>query len=149
MTTRHIFLYDLNTIHFHQSSPAFGLVVRRNIDKRFVYKFEAMYLHLRSDERDSDDIIAANRGLHFKSPIYELSPQLEFNFLPYQPGHPIYTWTPFVYGGVSLFNFNPKAENTYTNGEWVSLQELGTEGQGTTSYPDRKKYSLIQFSAEN
>ena len=24
---------------------------------------------------------------------------------------------------------------------------MGTEGQGTTTFPDRKKYSLIQFSA--
>ena len=44
----------------------------------------------------------------------------------------------------SLFNFNPKAENK--NGEWISLQPLGTEGQGTTQFPDRKKYSLIQFA---
>ena len=27
------------------------------------------------------------------------------------------------------------------------IQELGTEGQGTTTFPERKKYSLIQFSA--
>ncbi len=138
---------DLNTVHFNQSSPAAGLVIRKNIDKRFVYKAEIMYLNLRSDERDSDDTIAASRGLHFRSPVYELSGQVEFNFLPYDPGNPLYTWTPFVYGGVSIFNFNPQAENAATNGEWVDLQEMGTEGQGSTTFPDRQKYSLIQFSA--
>ena len=139
------YLGDLNTVHFNQSSPAAGLVIRKNIDKRFAYKAEIMYLNLRSDERSSDDIIAASRGLHFRSPVYELSGQVEFNFLPYDPGNPLYTWTPFVYGGVSIFNFNPQAEND--DGEWVDLQALGTEGQGTTSFPERKKYSLIQFSA--
>ena len=141
------YLGDLNTVHFNQSSPAAGLVIRKNIDKRFAYKAEIMYLNLRSDERDSDDTIAVSRGLHFRSPVYELSGQVEFNFLPYDPGNPLYTWTPFVYGGGSIFNFNPQAENAATNGEWVDLQALGTEGQGTTSFPERKKYSLIQFSA--
>ena len=139
------YLGDLNTVHSYQSSPAAGLVIRKNIDKRFAYKAEIMYLNLRSDERDSDDTIAASRGLHFRSPVYELSGQVEFNFLPYDPGNPLYTWTPFVYGGVSIFNFNPQAENK--NGDWVDLQEMGTEGQGSTTFPDRQKYSLIQFSA--
>jgi hypothetical protein len=106
-----------------------------------------MYLNLKSDERQSSDTIALDRGLHFRSPIYELSGQIEFNFLPYQSGNPLYTWTPFVYTGISIFSFNPQAENI--NGEWVDLQELGTEGQGTTTEFDgntRSKYSLIQFA---
>ena len=139
------YLGDLNAVHFNQSSPAAGLVIRKNLDKRFAYKAEIMYLNLRSDERDSDDTIAASRGLHFRSPVYELSGQVEFNFLPYDPGNPLYTWTPFVYGGVSIFNFNPQAENK--NGDWVDLQEMGTEGQGTTLPNTDSKYSLIQFAA--
>jgi len=141
------YLGDLNTTHFNQSSATAGLVIRKNIDKRFVYKAEVMYLNLKSDERQSSDTIALDRGLHFRSPIYELSGQIEFNFLPYQSGNPLYTWTPFVYTGISIFSFNPQAENI--NGEWVDLQELGTEGQGTTTEFDgntRSKYSLIQFA---
>ena len=138
------YLGDLNTKHFNQSLGAAGMIVRQNIDKRFVYKAELMYLNLQSDERKSEDTIALNRGLHFKSPLYEISGQLEFNFLPYQPGNPLYTWTPFVYTGLSLFYYNPQAENK--NGEWIDLQELGTEGQGSTTFPERDKYSLIQFA---
>jgi len=141
------YLGDLNTTHFNQSSATAGLVIRKNIDKRFVYKAEVMYLNLKSDERQSSDTIALDRGLHFRSPIYELSGQIEFNFLPYQSGNPLYTWTPFVYTGISIFSFNPQAENI--NGEWVDLQELGTEGQGTTTEFNgntRSKYSLIQFA---
>ena len=138
------YLGDLNTIHFNQPLPAAGLIIRQNIDKRFTYKAELMYLNIKSDERNSEDTIAKNRGLHFKSPIYELSGQVEFNFLPYQSGNPLYTWTPYVYTGVSIFHFNPQAENS--EGSWVDLQELGTEGQGTTSFPNRNKYSLIQYA---
>jgi len=142
------YLGDLNTTHFNQPLPAAGLIIRKNIDKRFAYKAEVMYLNIKSDERNSGDSIAKNRGLHFKSPIYELSGQVEFNFLPFQPGNPLYTWTPYVYTGVSIFNFNPQAEDSYGEftGSWLDLQELGTEGQGTTLFPDREKYSLIQYA---
>jgi len=138
------YLGDLNTTHFNQPLPAAGLIIRKNIDKRFAYKAEVMYLNIKSDERNSEDTIAKNRGLHFKSPIYELSGQVEFNFLPFQPGNPLYTWTPYVYSGISIFHYNPKAENK--NGAWVDLQELGTEGQGTTLFPEKEKYSLIQYA---
>ena len=138
------YLGDLNTTHFNQTLAAAGLIIRKNIDKRFAYKAELMYLNIKSDERKSEDTIAKNRGLHFKSPIYEISGQVEFNFLPYQPGNPLYTWTPYVYTGISIFNFNPQAEDSI--GSFVDLQELGTEGQGTTLFPEKEKYSLIQYS---
>lgn len=138
------YLGDLNSTHFFQPSGNVGLIIRKNIDNRFSYKTEILYLSLQSDEKNSNDTIAQNRKLHFKTPIYELSGQIEFNFLPYETGNPLYTWTPFIYTGFSLFHFNPKAENP--NGEWINLQPLGTEGQGTTTFPDRKKYSLIQFA---
>ena len=139
------YLGDLNTTHFNSSLPAAGIVVRKNIDRRFSYKAEVLYLNLAADDKDDPtDTIAVNRGLHFRSPVYELSGQIEFNFLPYETGNSLYTWTPFVYTGLSFFHFNPQAENK--DGLWVDLQELGTEGQGTSSFPDRSKYPLVQFA---
>ena len=139
------YLGDLNTTHFKNVLACGGLVIRKNIDRRFSYKAELLYLNLAADDRNnSTDTIALHRGLHFKSPVFELSGQIEFNFLPYEPGHALYTWTPFIYTGVSLFHFNPQAENP-TNGEWVDLQPLSTEGQGTSLF-DRKEYSLTQVA---
>ena len=147
------YLGDLNTNHFNQPSPATGLIIRQNIDRRFVYKAEALYLNVRSDDQNPFNIRkqldTTITGIHFKSHIFELSGLLEFNFLPYQPGNPLHTWTPFIYTGISLFHFNPKAENR--TGEWVDLQSIGpegvgTEGQGTNNWPSRRKYSLIQLA---
>jgi hypothetical protein len=142
------YLGDLNTTHFKNVLAAGGLVVRKNIDRRFSYKAELLYLNLAADDKNnSPDTIAINRGLHFKSPVYELSGQIEFNFLPYEPGNVLYTWTPFIYTGISLFHFNPQAENK--DGEWLDLHELATEGQGTTTNFNgeyRSQYSLIQFA---
>jgi len=135
------YLGDLNTTHFKNILAGGGLVVRKNIDRRFSYKAELLYLNLAADDKNSNNL-DTNRGLHFKSPVYELSGQIEFNFLPYDPGNPLYTWTPFVYTGVSLFHFNPQAKNN--TGEWIDLQPLGTEGQETSSLD--KKYALTQFA---
>jgi hypothetical protein len=139
------YLGDLNTTHFNRVLPASGIIIRKNIDKRFAYKAELLYLNIAADDGDDPtDPIATDRDLHFRSSVVELSGQIEFNFLPFQPGNPLYTWTPYVYSGISIFHFNPQAENI--NGAWVDLQELGTEGQGTTLFPEKEKYSLIQYA---
>ena len=139
------YLGDINKKHFDYMMPSGGIVVRKNIDRRIVVKGELLLGYIRADDsRNEKDTANFNRNLHFRSPIYELSGQVEFNFLPYETGNSLYPFTPFVFAGVSFFRFNPQAEAN--NGEWVALQPLGTEGQGTTAFPDRKKYALTQFS---
>jgi|TARA_B110000240_G_C13474215_1_gene442262 hypothetical protein len=135
---------DLNSNHFNFTKPAAGLIIRRNIDRRFSVKAEILILNIKADDRTSEDLIRLNRGLHFRSSIQELSSQIEFNFLAYEVGNLLYNWTPYLFSGISIYNFNPQAENSI--GEWVDLQPLGTEGQGTTAYPTRKKYSRTQIS---
>ena len=139
------YLGDINSNHFDYMLPSGGIVIRKNIDRRIVVKGELLLGYIRADDaRNTNDTVKLNRNLHFRSPIYELSGQVEFNFLPYETGNSLYPFTPFIFAGVSLFRFNPKAEAN--NGEWIALQPLGTEGQGTTSFQDRKKYALTQFS---
>ena len=139
------YLGDINSKHFDYMMPSGGIVIRKNIDRRIVVKGELLLGYIRADDaRNTNDTVKLNRNLHFRSPIYELSGQVEFNFLPYETGNSLYPFTPFIFAGVSLFKFNPKAETDY--GEWIALQPLGTEGQGTTSFQDRKKYALTQFS---
>ena len=139
------YLGDINSKHFDYMMPSGGIVIRKNIDRRIVVKGELLLGYIRADDaRNTNDTVKLNRNLHFRSPIYELSGQVEFNFLPYETGNSLYPFTPFIFAGVSLFRFNPKAEAN--NGEWVALQPLGTEGQGTTSFQDRKKYAITQFS---
>ena len=139
------YLGDINSKHFDYMMPSGGIVIRKNIDRRIVVKGELLLGYIRADDaRNTNDTVKLNRNLHFRSPIYELSGQVEFNFLPYETGNSLYPFTPFIFAGVSLFRFNPKAEAN--NGEWIALQPLGTEGQGTTSFQDRKKYAITQFS---
>lgn len=86
------------------------------------------------------------RNLSFRSPITEGSFTVSFDFLPTDRQYnyrPLYT--PYVFGGVALFQFNPQAQ---LNGQWYDLQPLGTEGQFLPDpngvYPE--PYRLTQFA---
>ena len=139
------YIGDMNSTHFNNLRVAGGITYRKNFDRRFTFKSSALYTNVYANDENSKDAIKVNRNLKFKSDIIELSGQIEFNFLPYETGNSLYNWTPFIFTGVSIFNYNPQAEGS--DGQWYNLQELGTEGQGTTSFPNRKKYSLTQLSA--
>ena len=138
------YIGDMNSTHFNNLRVAGGITYRKNFDRRFTFKSSALYTNVYANDENSIDVIKVNRNLKFKSDIIELSGQIEFNFLAYETGNSLYNWTPFIFTGVSIFNYNPQAEGS--DGQWYNLQELGTEGQGTTSFPNRKKYSLTQLS---
>ena len=138
------YIGDMNSTHFNNLRVAGGITYRKNFDRRFTFKSSALYTNVYANDENSKDLIKVNRNLKFKSDIIELSGQIEFNFLAYETGNSLYNWTPFIFTGVSIFNYNPQAEGS--DGQWYNLQELGTEGQGTTSFPNRKKYSLTQLS---
>ncbi len=151
------YIGDLNNTHFNNIRASGGITFRKNFDRRFSFKSSALYTQIYADDNpmgfsheeavdyyDPDPIpINVNRNLHFKSDIIELSGQIEFNFLPYETGNALYPFTPFVFTGVSLFNFNPRAESS--DWQWYALQALGTEGKGSTTFGNRKKYALTQL----
>ena len=152
------YIGDMNSTHFNNLHVAGGIAYRVNFDRRFSFKASALYTNIYADDNPRgltfeeaateyapDPIpINVNRNLHFKSNIFELSGQVEFNFLPYETGNSLYNWSPFVFLGIATYSHNPMAEDKH--GEWQNLQNLGTEGQGTTKFPERKKYALTQLS---
>ncbi|MFC1731914.1 DUF6089 family protein [candidate division KSB1 bacterium] len=132
---------DLNTNQFFVAPQvAGGILFRYAIDPRLAIKFSGYYGTLVGDDRNrgGDDY----RNLRFKSFILDISPQLEWNLRKYATGS-LYNFAPYLFVGVSIFFYNPRTE---LDGDWYDLQPLGTEGQGTTLYPDRSPYSLTQVA---
>lgn len=117
-----------------------GLVFRHSSNPRWTWRIHAMYMSVQADDARSEEPEQIQRNLSFRSEVIEFSPILEFNFFPYEIGNESRPATPFIFGGFALFRYNPKAE---FQGDWIPLQPLGTEGQGSTEYSDRKPYSLI------
>ena len=127
-------------------SPACGITARMNFDTRWAVALGGAYGHIEGGNPD----VVYRRNLSFRSPVMEGSLRAEFNFFPY--GLVMSTQkrsTPYLFCGIALFKFNPQAmviDPTTGEVEWYDLQPLGTEGQGTSAYPDRQKYQLIEVS---
>ncbi|MGC6470578.1 MAG: DUF6089 family protein [Flavobacteriales bacterium] len=152
------YMGDLNDIHFRLARPASAIQYKTNLNRRFAVRGSFSIGELRgSDKLNQIDTAKFNRNLHFKSPIYEVGGMIEFNFFPYETGNRRYPFTPYIFSGFSLFNFNPQArkmdtENPFdndgdaSNNPWLDLQPLGTEGQFSTRYPEKDPYQLIQVA---
>jgi len=117
--------------------PGFGLVYRNSFTKRWSVKASVQRIRFEAHDSDSDDPWQRNRNLHFRNTLIEGSLQAELNFFPYQIGNPSFPFTPYFFGGLSIFKMTPAAEY---NGTWYELQPLGTEGQGTSE--GEEKYAI-------
>jgi hypothetical protein len=136
------YIGDLNPKkHFLGTQPALGVIYRYNLNTRFAWKSNFYAGRL----QNSDALSKADekRNLSFRSYIAEVSTQIEFNFFDYMTGDVKKPFSPYIFGGISIFKFNPQAEY---DGKWYDLQPLSTEGQGTTEFPDRHPYSTIAFA---
>lgn len=118
---------DLNTsFDVKHPGPAAGVMARYNFNDRLCWKLSINAGKVRADDKNSPNTFEQKRNLSFQTLIGEVTGQLEFNFLPYNHGSRDEFFTPYLLGGLTVYNFNPKAEY---QGELVELRPLGTEGQ--------------------
>lgn len=129
-------LFNTDVIH-----AAFGLHYRYNINSHYSLRLALNRAALSGADSNSNYLYDKVRNLSFTTNYTELAGIVEFNFFPYFIGNKKWPVSPFIFSGLSVFGYNPKAEY---NDEMIELQPLGTEGQGTNLYPDREKYKLTQ-----
>jgi len=136
------YIGDLNPgRQFFMPKPSFGLLYRYNMNHRL--NLQIHYIHGKVEASDSKSNENPARNLNFNSSVDEAGVQFEVNFFEYFIGSKMHWWTPYIFGGTSVFFFKPYGN---VNGSMVALQPLGTEGQGSSLYPDRKPYNLYAFS---
>lgn len=116
-----------------------GGFIRYNINNHLAARASINYGRLSGE----DGAERAARNLNFSTNVLEFALTGEFNILGYQPYNLERVFSPFVFAGVAIFNFDP---TTVFEGQTVELQPLGTEGQGLAAFPDRKFYNLTQFA---
>ena len=141
------YLGDLNDQSmFGRVNMAGGVQARYCFDSRWSMALGGVYGHIEGGNPD----VVRRRNLSFRSPVMEGNIRVEFNFFPY--GLVVSSQrrsTPYIFCGLGLFKFNPRAMVTDSetgDAKWYDLQPLGTEGQGTAAYPERQKYQLIEVS---
>lgn len=136
------YLGDLNpNKQFYHSNLAGGVMYRFNLQNRLALRFSFTAGNIEAYDKDSDKPLNVNRNLDFQSKIRELAGGIEFYHTPFQLGNKRYPGTFYFLTQIGLFYMNP---TTYYNCEIVNLNELGTEGQGS-SLNGHKKYSNFQL----
>lgn len=133
-------LNDQSALTLPQWGASVGWKVR--LDNRWALRLQGTYGRIASGDKDCIEL----RNLRFRSDILEVALLGEFNFAPFGNGPKEKKWTPYVFGGVAVYHFNPMAPVRESDGttRWVALQPLGTEGQYNHNFPDRKPYPLTQ-----
>lgn len=133
---------DLNTrAKLNRPKIAAGVFFRKNFGNYIAARIVANYAQLGySDIYNTQNVFMHQRNLSFNTNVWELSLRGDFNFFRFLPGDPEFNFTPYVSLGVGVFSYDPFA---YLQGQKYFLRPLGTEGQGSSLYPDRKPYSSM------
>ena len=136
---------DLNTrARLNTAKIAASIFFRKNFGNYIALRLGASFAQLGySDRYNTHNQYMFTRNLSFNSKVWELSLQGDFNFFRFMPGEPQYSFTPYLTFGAGIFSYDPYA---YLRGEKVFLRPLGTEGQGSSLYADRKLYSAMGIS---
>ena len=130
------YMGDLNPMYpFAQSRLQYGGVVRFNYDNRWTFRFD----YSRAEVTASDEVIKwrPERGLNFTSTINDFSLMGEFNFIEYYTGNPKKNVSPYIFGGISVFQYTVYAN---VGEELVDLSDYATEGPQN---PDAKWYKKM------
>lgn len=152
------------SIALGESHLAGGLLCRFNYSDFITLRGNATFGQISGDDKNySSDPFRKQRNLNFKSNIMEFSGVVEWNILGFGETTRERPFSPFLYAGLGVFKFNPMTQFHYMpnvtdatgksihdaqlqqfDGKWIELQPLGTEGQETTKYNERRRYSLTQ-----
>lgn len=133
---------DLNTrAKINRPKLAVGVFFRKQFGNYIALRVAGHFAQVGySDVFNTNNEYQRRRNLSFNSKIFELTVQGDFNFFRFVPADPDYRFTPYVTFGVGFFSYDPYA---YLGNNKVFLRPLGTEGQGSAAYPDRKAYNTM------
>ena len=118
------YMGDLNPVYpFAMFDLQYGGLVRFNYDKRWTFRFDYSHATVKGD--DTKMKWRPERGLNFVTTINDFSLVAEFNFLEYYTGNPKKNVSPYIFGGISVFQYTPYA---MVGDSLVGLRGIDTEG---------------------
>ena len=121
-----------------ENHATFGIFARYNWHRRIAFKAQFSQITLTGDDANQKRLnsFESNRNLSFKTKLFELGIQGEWNIIKLDIRDDKNT-APYIFGGVALIYSNPRAA---LGDQWYDLQPLGTEGQ---TLEGGKKYSKL------
>jgi hypothetical protein len=138
---------DLNTVaRLNRPKPAANLFFRKYLGQYIAARVGFSFAQLGySDVYNTHNEVQLRRNLSFNTNVWEVSAQGDFHFFKFLPQERGFNFTPYITLGAGIFGYDPYA---YLNNERNYFRELsvGTEGQNSPLYPDRKMYGTTALS---
>ena len=125
--------------NFKQTKGVVGLTLLHQITERFSLRGGVTFAKLAGNDKYSASASLVRRNLNFQSNLFEVSALAEWNALSLENSR----WTPYVFGGIAIYHFNPYTTDTLSNK--IYLQPLSTEGQGIQGY-NLQPYNRTQLA---
>lgn len=127
------YMGDINPkMPLRQSRLGLGAVVRYYGGTRWAFRLSYSYLNLHGDDAVSNYM--PERGLAFQTTAHDVSIVAEFNFFDYFTGSKRSYVSPYIFGGISGFYFNPTLDGTPLSGFITDVEDYESE-------PKSPKYS--------
>lgn len=136
-------IFDFKHVHF--GGAIFG---RYNMGKFLSFRLQLALGSISGNDADSQDYRNQIRNLNFNSHLFEGALIVEANLMGFQPRGNEKMFSPYVFVGIGIFNFNPHTSHFDPNkdGQKIYLQGWATEGQGSSTFTNRPAYSTTQVS---
>jgi len=107
-------------------SPSITALGRYNFNSRTSLRMDLSAGRLAGRDSISENSFQQARNLSFRTDYIDASLGFEFNFFTLIHGSREHYFTPYIFAGLVLAYYNPKAN---IDDEWHALRNLGTEGQ--------------------
>ena len=128
-------------LDFNDFHPSLGIFGRYNLNRYITARLSFSYGKISGSDAQALSEDRRQRNLSFQSNLFEFALIGEVNLFGYAPEGLQKRFSPYLFGGVAVFSFNPEA---VYQGQLVALQPLGTEGQGMDGFAE--KYKLTQLA---
>jgi len=106
--------------------PAIAAIARYNFNTRTSLRLDLGAGRLTAKDANSENTFQKERNLSFRTDYVDASLGFEFNFFTLIHGSREHYFTPYLFGGLAIAYYNPKAN---IDDQWHALRYLGTEGQ--------------------
>ncbi|GAB3936267.1 type IX secretion system protein PorG [Mucilaginibacter myungsuensis] len=120
------YIGEMNQTHpLKPSGLAGGIFVQRNFTPHLSAKLNFALAEISGADSLSNNEQSRQRNLSFRTPLNELTLQLDVNFMRYTPGAAFNHFSPYIFFGAGIANFKPTT--TYQGAEY-NLRDYTTEG---------------------
>jgi hypothetical protein len=136
---------DLNsTYSFKNARWGSGFLYRYNLNSRMSVRAMFNYGRVKAADATNKKFYYENlRNLDFTTDLLEVGGLFEINFFKFSLTNKRYSFTPYLFSGISFFYYNPRTNFENQN---IRLQQIGTEGQYIIDGPSANRYDVYSLA---